>query len=74
MAGVSECVQTRVGDGIRDQNLHARDNQFERVNPSVVSATGKNYLAADSIDAESSYDSGERRFAFPTASRAMSDE
>jgi len=41
VAGVSEYVQTRVCDRIRDENLHARDNRVENVNPSVVARAAK---------------------------------
>jgi len=43
VAGVSEYVQTRIRDRIRDENLHVRANRAEHVNPSVVLATGKTY-------------------------------
>jgi len=47
VAGVSEYVQTRVCDRIRDENLHARDNRVENVNPSVVARGGKNTATSE---------------------------
>jgi len=41
VAGVSEYVQTRIRDRIRDENLHVRANRAEHVNPSVVAPGGK---------------------------------